>query len=202
MIHTPRSILGIPAFYKAFGFLIGGNSSQTQFAQNYVKASLGNKILDIGCGPGDLITYFPNTDYTGFDISAAYITAAQAKYGHLGQFFCKDVAELYSDQIACYDIVLAVGVIHHLDDSKALHLFDLAHSFLKPGGKLVTFDGVFVEDQSAIARYIIAQDRGQYVRTKEGYLSIASQVFSDIKVSIRHDLLRIPYTHLILECFK
>ncbi|RKZ63742.1 MAG: class I SAM-dependent methyltransferase, partial [Candidatus Parabeggiatoa sp. nov. 3] len=48
----------------------------------------------------------------------------------------------------------------------------------------------------------ISKDRGQNVRTQEGYLELASQVFSNITTDIRHDLLRIPYTHFILECVK
>jgi len=202
MIRTLRSALKFPVFYTFFGWLIGGHSSRTQFVHQYVTPSLGSRILDIGCGPGTLVAYLPQTKYTGFDISSAYIHSAKSKYGHLGKFYCQNVVDLKPEQVGRFDIVLVVGVIHHLNDLEARTLFESAYALLKSGGKLVTFDGVFVEEQTAIARYIIAQDRGQYVRTKEGYLSIASQVFSDIKVSIRHDLLRIPYTHLILECFK
>jgi hypothetical protein len=95
-----------------------------------------------------------------------------------------------------------VGILHHLDDGEALQLFHLAQTALKPGGRLITLDGVFVQKQSPCARYIISKDRGQNVRTQQGYLQLASQVFSTITTSIRHDLLRIPYTHIILECMK
>ena len=85
--------------------------------------------------------------------------------------------------------------------SKSL-LFQIAHSALKPRGKLVTLDGVWTNDQSRAARYLLARDRGQFVRSQEQYVNLASQEFSTIKASIRHDLLRIPYTHIILECMR
>ena len=77
-----------------------------------------------------------------------------------------------------------------------------ARRALKPGGKLVTVDGVWTNDQSATARWLLARDRGEYVRGEQEYVKIASQEFGNIKPSVRHDLLRIPYTHLILECVR
>ncbi len=76
------------------------------------------------------------------------------------------------------------------------------NKFLKPGGKLVTCDGVWADGQSPAARWLLAKDRGEYVRSEREYVGIASQVFSNIRPSVRHDLLRIPYTHLILQCVR
>jgi hypothetical protein len=33
-------------------------------------------------------------------------------------------------------------------------------------------------------------------------VGIASRVFGKVKPSVRHDLLRIPYSHMILECVR
>ncbi|NER93867.1 MAG: class I SAM-dependent methyltransferase [Symploca sp. SIO1B1] len=202
MIQFLRSFLSLSVFYSFFGWLIGGSSCRTEFVHKYVSPKPGDKILDIGCGPGDIVPYLPDVEYIGFDASLKYIKTAQAKYGHLGQFYCQKVSRTNFNNDSDFDIVLAVGIVHHLNDLEALELLALAKDVLKPGGKLVTFDGVFLKNQSPIARYIIAQDRGKFVRHKEEYFSLTSKVFSDIKVSIRHDLLRIPYTHLILECTK
>jgi predicted methyltransferase len=99
-------------------------------------------------------------------------------------------------------VVLALAIVHHLDDAEARQLFQIAYDSLKPGGKLVTFDGVWTDGQSSAARWLLARDRGEYVRSEREYVGIASQVFSNIRPSVRHDLLRIPYTHLILECVR
>jgi hypothetical protein len=92
--------------------------------------------------------------------------------------------------------------VHHLDDQEARQLFQIAFDALKSGGKLITFDGVFTNDQSAAARWLLIRDRGEYVRNEGEYVKIASQVFVNVKATIRRDLLRIPYTHLILECVR
>ena len=197
-----RSVLSIPAIYSLFKLIIGGSSSRTTLVREYVRPKCGDRILDIGCGPGDILPYLPDVKYVGFDTSQEYIKAAQTRYGVRPTFICEQVSTTTLKEPSSFDIVLAIGILHHLDDAEALQLFHLAQAALKPGGRLITFDGVFVEKQSPFARYIISRDRGQNVRTKEGYLAIASQVFSNIAVTIRHDLLRIPYTHLILECTR
>lgn len=197
-----RSVLSIPAIYSLFKLIIGGSSSRTTLVREYVRPKCGDRILDIGCGPGDILPYLPDVKYVGFDTSQEYIKAAQTRYGVRATFICEQVSTTTLKEPSSFDIVLAIGILHHLDDAEALQLFHLAQAALKPGGRLITFDGVFVEKQSPFARYIISRDRGQNVRTKEGYLAIASQVFSNIAVTIRHDLLRIPYTHLILECTR
>jgi len=118
------------------------------------------------------------------------------------KFVCERVSQYTLPHREYFDIVLALGIVHHLDDSEALQLFRIAHSALKPGGKLVTLDGVWTNDQSRSSRYLLARDRGQFVRSQEQYRNLASQVFSTNKASVRHDLLRIPYTHIILECIR
>ncbi|MCZ2207908.1 hypothetical protein, partial [Cylindrospermopsis raciborskii] len=59
-------------------------------------------------------------------------------------------------------------------------------------------------NQSPIARWIISKDRGQNVRDEKGYLNLAYNLFPPPYTScnIRHNLLRIPYTHIIIESTK
>ena len=92
--------------------------------------------------------------------------------------------------------------VHHLEDEEAKQLFQIAHDALKPGGKLVTVDGVWTRDQSPAARWLLARDRGEHVRSEPEYVGIASRVFGRVKPTVRHDLLRIPYSHMILECVR
>jgi SAM-dependent methyltransferase len=203
--HGIRSILSIPAIYNLFGELLdrkksGGN---TVLVKEYIRPKPNEKLLDIGCGTGNILGYLPeNIEYTGFDANHQYIEAAQKRYGHRATFICERINTTNLGKYSQFDLVLVDGVLHHLDDMEALQLFKMAHVALKNGGRLITMDGVFVENQSPIAKWIISKDRGQNVRTQEGYLKLASQVFSNITTDIRHDLLRIPYTHFILECVK
>lgn len=74
----------------------------------------GDRLLDIGCGPADILAYLPETvDYTGFDISERYIAAAQRRYGERGKFSVRPVSRI-AEENGTYDIVIAIGVLHHL----------------------------------------------------------------------------------------
>lgn len=158
----------------------------------------------IGCGPADILDFLPAVDYIGFDANPKYIQEAMERYKDRGTFFCEVVSQvsLPIDYYAYFDIVLAIGVLHHLNDAEAPDLLRLAHIALKPGGRLITLDGVFTERQSPCARWIISMDRGQFVRNQSGYTNLVRQVFENLTVSIRYDMIRVPYTHIIIECKK
>jgi cyclopropane fatty-acyl-phospholipid synthase-like methyltransferase len=135
-------------------------------------------------------------------MSDAYIKHAKKRFSKRGFFLTStiDSALIKEHSLSDFDIVLATGVVHHLSDADAAVLFEVARTALKPGGRLVTLDGCFVEKQSRMTRFILSKDRGRYVRTEEAYLSLAMKSFKNVQISIHHDLIRIPYTHIIMEC--
>jgi SAM-dependent methyltransferase len=202
IIKGLSALLSLPAGYRIFQRMVGGESSRKTYLTEYARPAAGDKILDIGCGPADILNHVRDVNYTGLDISPEYICAAKKRFGSKGRFFCNDVglAAIENEQ-RTFDLVLAVGVIHHLDDLRAARLFDLARVALRPGGRLVTYDGCYVPQQSQMARWLLAKDRGKFVRTREEYLRLALARFSKVESEVRHDLLRIPYTHLIMSCF-
>ena len=196
------TILRFPAGYRLFRWMVGGESAWKTYLADYVKPVAGEKILDIGCGPADVLDYLPEGDYTGFDISPEYIASAQKRFEGRGRFFCNDVGlATVERERGTFSLVLATGVLHHLDDGTAGKLFDLARLALRSDGRLVTYDGCYVPDQSKIARWFLSHDRGNHVRTREEYLRLATARFPAVEPHLRHDLLRIPYTHLIMRCF-
>jgi len=201
MIRTIRSVLAVPQAYQLFWNVIGAPARSRTLVSEYIRPRAGDRILEIGCGPGTIVPYLPACEYVGFDASAEYIEQARRRFPQ-ARFVCERVSEYTLPQPAYFDRVLALGIVHHLDDREALQLFQIAEKALKPGGKLVTLDGVWTGRQSAAARALLAHDRGEFVRSEEGYVRIASRVFDNVKASIRHDLLRIPYTHIILECIR
>jgi SAM-dependent methyltransferase len=195
MIRYLRSALSIPAAYWLWGNLVGGSDCAKILVNEYVRPRLGARILDIGCGPGVILGYLPPSQYLGFDLNPRYIEMAKRRYPN-AHFACERVSQFSLAKEQSFDVVLALGIVHHLNEAEARQLFQIAHDALAPGGKLVTMDGVYLDGQSAAARWLLTRDRGEYVRTEREYLGIASRVFSNIKSSIRNDLLRIPYSHL------
>lgn len=201
MIQSIRSVLAIPTAYQFWWNLVGGPAFAKVLVNEYVKPSIGARILEIGWGPGTIVRYLPPSEYSGFDLSPKYIALAKRRFPK-AHFVCERVSQFSLAKERGFDVVLALAIVHHLEDAEARQLFQIAYDALKPGGKLVTFDGVWTDGQSPAARWLLARDRGEYVRTEREYVEIASQVFSNIRPSVRHDLLRIPYTHLILECVR
>ena len=194
------SVLRWPAADRAFQNVVGGKYHQRHLAE-HVQPVPGEKVLDIGCGPGDILEFLPGVNYTGFDVSPEYIEAAKKRYGPRGRFWCSDVGLAAIEQErGTFDLVLATGVLHHLDDGRATKLFALAKLALCPGGRLVTYDGCFVPEQSRLTRWLLRQDRGKFVRRREEYLRLAAGCFPKVEARVRHDMLRIPYTHLVMRC--
>jgi SAM-dependent methyltransferase len=201
MIRYFRSILTNPSAYQLWWKMVGGPGQAKVLVEQYIQPKAGSRILEIGCGPGTIYGYLPTCDYLGFDLSSKYIELAKRRFPE-GRFVCERVSRFAITREQSFDVVLALGIVHHLEDPEARQLFQIAYDALRPGGKLITIDGVWVDDQSSVARWLLARDRGTCIRQEREYLEIASHVFSDIRPNVRHDLLRIPYTHLILECVR
>lgn len=157
------------------------------------------RVLDLGCGPGELRRYLPDVQYVGIDISPTYIARAQELYGDSAEFRVGDAAALDRDLVG-FEVVLAFGVLHHLEDAHASELLRGAAGALAPGGRIVTVDPAITQPQPRLARAMVTRDRGQHVREPDEYRNIADTVFGETTLTVRTDLLRIPYTHAILEC--
>ena len=201
MIETIRSVLAVPQAYQLYWTLIGGAERSRILVRDHIRPRSGDRILEIGCGPGTIVPYLPDSEYVGFDANCDYIAKASRRFPH-AKFICEKVSQYTLPQKSYFDIVLALGIVHHLNDQESLQLFRIAHDALRPGGKMITLDGVWTTGQSRTERYLLAKDRGQFIRNEEGYVNLANQVFSHTKSNLRPHLLRIPYTHIILECTR
>src|SRR5688500_12665468 len=140
-----RSILAHARVYSFFALLVGAKRGRRLHIDRFVRPHAGYRILDIGCGPADILESLPPVEYHGFDLSSDYIAAARKKFGTRGEFHVEAVSAETVKKYAGFDLVLATGVLHHLSDAEALDLFRIAEAALKPDGRLVTLDGCFVE---------------------------------------------------------
>ena len=199
MIETFRPILNLPWAYQMWGGLVGADEYRKTLAKEHIRSKPSDRILDIGCGPGSMVPYLLSSEYVGFDANPDYIQQAQRRFPE-ARFTCEQVNESNLPQCEYFDIVIALGILHHLDDSEAVQLFRMARRTLKPEGRLITADGVWVAGQSRFAKLLLSRDRGRFVRHAEEYVALASTSFSTVHSTVRHDMLRIPYSHLILEC--
>lgn len=98
-----------------------------------------------------------------------------------------------------YDLAIAFGLLHHLNDSEARHLVNHLRLALKSKGRLITVDGVFFKHQNKIKKMLLKLDRGRFVRTKPQYEKILFSKFKKVRTFIKNDIFRIPYDLLIAE---
>lgn len=193
-------MLSRPVIYDALQTVMGARRSRREFVSTFVKPSESSRVLDIGCGTAEILPYLPSgVEYWGYDISSEYIDAARRRYGNRGHFRCGRLDRAQLDEQPKFDVVLMIGVLHHLDDEAATDLLALACHALRDEGRLVTIDPCFASDQSPIARYLISRDRGNNVRVAEAYRELARRVFPKVRGTLRHRIW-IPYTHWMMEC--
>lgn len=101
---------------------------------NMLNPAKGEKILDVGCGTGDLAyeIFMREAEVTGIDASASMIEQAAAKYPDID--FRISAAETFSFNSE-FDGVLSNAVLHWIQDLER-PLTNIYKS-LKPGGRFV-----------------------------------------------------------------
>ena len=195
-----RSFLSKPAAYDFLQNLLGASKGRQHIADTLIRAKPGDRVLDMGCGTADILEFLPDVDYFGFDSSIEYIEAARSRYGNRGTFIHGIVGEAEVPDGKAFDIALAIGVLHHLQDKDAQSLFKTAREHLSPGGRLVTIDGCYEKGQFPLKTLILKMDRGNYVRYADHYVRLAQTSFAEPKVTMARRALPVPYTHIYLDC--
>lgn len=200
MSLDPRGILSRARAYSLFRALIGRDSTRSRHVREHLRVQPGARVVDLGCGTAEILEDLPAVDYVGYDVNPSYIERARQRFGTRGEFHCRPVDETLPETPGQADLVIAHGILHHLDDAAARGLIRVARTALRPGGRLVTFDGCYADGQSWAARVFVSLDRGRHVRTAAAYEALARTEFAAVKSFVRHGLIRIPYTHLVMEC--
>jgi len=196
--------LKVPFLYNLFQEAVGAKAARGRLIQNHVRAMPGDKMIDIGCGPApQALRCLPEIEYLGFDTNAQYIASAKRTHGSKGTFIIGDTYSLRGDsRFQNADIVIAIGVLHHLDDQDAAHCIRFAYDALKEGGRFVFHDPCWIPNQGAISKYIMSTDRGRNIRTEQQYRQLAAKAFKRVDTWVDMKPMRIPYVTIVLECEK
>jgi len=203
-----KRILTLSRGYQLFKTVVGARTATFWIRDQFWRIKPGQKVVDIGCGPGSILEYLPDDiRYVGFDISTEYIQHARSLVaGDPNKQFIVGVAEDFitnlPEEMRDADLVIMNGLLHHLEDEEAITALRLAYSSLAPGGRLVCLEGCFLLRQEPLSRWMVSQDRGKNVRYEAAWKALIAKVFPCFETHVLTGLLRIPYTHLIVEARK
>lgn len=200
-----KKLLGVPSCYNFFQKnILGGDKARRWLATNVWKISGGERIIDIGCGSGTILEHLPrDISYLGIDTNESYIRSALKNFSDRGTFCVGTAPELVGQDASLVnsaDVVICNGVLHHLSDDEAIEILRLAKRLLKLKGRLLCLEATFLAHQGRLSRWLVSRDRGRYIRTEQQWKDIVGPVFDRYTTNILTGLIRIPYTHIVIEC--
>jgi ubiquinone/menaquinone biosynthesis C-methylase UbiE len=190
--------------YEIFQTTVLRKKTKTVIRDEIVRPEKVVKVLDFGCGIGYHSELFMSSYYLGVEPLKACIDTANRKYANSRvEFELGDHKSLEVLPAGSFDLVIAIGVLHHIDDNILKEFVTEAFRILTPQGKLTTFDPVFHDKQSKISKWVVKQDRGRFVRSEIEYTREIRSTFSGIvETRVYSNLLRIPYDHLVINAIK
>lgn len=122
----------VRSFYEAHHTAIAQGREKRSYYYDYLSRILkariapGQRVLEIGCGSGDLLAAVAPSFGVGIDLSGKSVAAARTRHPHL-HFFEGDAcdASTLSQARGPFDVILIVNVLTFLGDVR--RLFDALH---------------------------------------------------------------------------
>ena len=200
-INKIYNFINSPLVYRIIQYIMSGTSFRNSIIKKNIKKS-NLKILDIGCGPAQILEQIPRCDYYGYDIDQRSIQYAKKKYRQKNyHFYCKKFNKTEIKKLPKFDFVIFFGILHHLSNKEADKMLTLCKRTMKKNSKLLTEDPILLEKQNIIAKFLIEKDRGINVRQKKEYINLLKKHFKKIKNKVTHQFF-IPYTWFTTICSK
>ncbi len=133
------------------GFPFAGYAYLLQSIVDVANPQLNQKVLDLGCGTGNLAAVFSASgcQVWGTDFSSQMIARAQLKYPDL-PFSIADVRDpLPADFPEKYDLIVSAYVFHHFPiEEKIMQMVRYKLEHLNQGGSIIIGDLMFSSEEA------------------------------------------------------
>ena len=123
-----RNIQRIQQFFRTY---------KHRFLPLLENTSPGDRILELGCGPGYLLEFLRDQGFKnieGIDISAEQVQIAAKQGLHVS---VADVFSFLSRKRNAYDVIFAIDFVEHFSKSELLSLLPRVHKALKHNGLFI-----------------------------------------------------------------
>jgi len=151
-------------------------------------------LLDVGCGIGQYADAVSGR-YVGIDLNERYIAYARRRRGNARRSFRYADVSVLADEQERFHTVLAVDLLHHLDDAAALTLLDQTARLATD--QVAIFEPV-QEQRAKIGRWIVDHDRGAHMRTLAHLRQLIDG--APLWVAVDRELMLGPITTRVLLC--
>lgn len=202
--HGVRKILEVPWVYNFFQRSIQKKSIWADIFEREISLDVdSSRILDIGCGPGNLLAEegmkIDQSKFVGIDPSQDYVDHATELFP-AARFLTGTVRSVDLTE-ETFDLIIIAGVLHHVDDQEAMEIMTFAHAHKSNKGLILSLDPVFFSGQNVFARWMALADRGQNVRTAKSLEGLwrGALASSDIQISIKSGYLRVPHDYVLCK---
>jgi ubiquinone/menaquinone biosynthesis C-methylase UbiE len=145
-------------------------------------------ILDVGCSTGTCASVAVRMDqnrYIGIDVAPQYVRLAARRHP-AGKFLTMDARQLsFADN--SFDVVMFIGVLHHMDDQLIKDCLKDIRRVLRRDGVVLCAEPVFTPGK-LLSTVLLTCDRGRHIRNEAGYrglfdgFAIASQRYFSFSI--------------------
>lgn len=146
--------------------------------KDFLKKYQPKSVLDLGCGSGSLSSLFRKESYLGFDIDEDLIE--YAKSIHPGyKFLNLSSTNFYLNQK--FEMILIVGVLHHLNNLDTDKTLSLTKKHLKKNGHILIIEAIWpIFKINLIGKFLRMIDKGNFIRTTDRYQKMVVRHFKII----------------------
>lgn len=177
------SLLNNPKFFNPFSKYFGDQGIVDEVVREETGSSGSVKILDLGCGTGNLSRLFPPMNYIGVDSDEKYINFARENYKR--EFHVMNASDLKFSGDA-FDMVFSKDLFHHLKDDEFVKVLSEIKRVLKPSGKALIIEISYRMADDLLYKKILRRlDRGEHIREFSALERFVRSIFSVEKSYIK-----------------